>query len=156
SFDRDIPAGADFEKAIAVALTQCDVLLLILTEAATRSEWVIQELELASQFKKGIVPVVIGEIALPERMNDLLAGIVRIQMAKRPGVKVLDRIAGSIRNTAKSARIAARSEQHADFDAGQDAIYISYASEDRPRVNILVESLQRAGLNVWFDREQLQ
>ena len=32
-------------------------------------------------------------------------------------------------------------------------IFLSYASEDRPRVSALVEALRRQGWSVWWDRE---
>lgn len=37
----------------------------------------------------------------------------------------------------------------------RDAIFISYASEDRPRVQKLKAALDAAGLTVWFDKDQL-
>jgi hypothetical protein len=36
------------------------------------------------------------------------------------------------------------------------AVFLSYASEDRPIVEALKEALESAGVDVWFDREALQ
>ena len=45
-----------------------------------------------------------------------------------------------------------------DTDPGvipEGAVFVSYAREDRARVQTIVEALQSKGLRVWFDREQL-
>lgn len=36
------------------------------------------------------------------------------------------------------------------------AVFLSYASEDRPLVEALKEELERAGVDVWFDRDALE
>ena len=36
------------------------------------------------------------------------------------------------------------------------AVFISYASQDRPRVEVLKEALEKAGIDVWFDRQELE
>jgi hypothetical protein len=38
----------------------------------------------------------------------------------------------------------------------QDAVFVSYASEDRARVEAIVASLRQQGVPVWFDRSNLQ
>jgi hypothetical protein len=42
------------------------------------------------------------------------------------------------------------------LDMEPGAVFLSYASEDRPIVEALREALESAGVDVWFDREALQ
>jgi hypothetical protein len=42
------------------------------------------------------------------------------------------------------------------LDMEPGAVFLSYASEDRPAVEALKEALESAGVDVWFDREALQ
>ena len=41
------------------------------------------------------------------------------------------------------------------LDMVPGAVFLSYASEDRPVVEALRDELERAGVDVWFDRDQL-
>lgn len=53
-----------------------------------------------------------------------------------------------------SPRAPERREALADMEPG--AVFLSYASEDRPVVEALKEALEAAGIDVWFDKSQLE
>jgi hypothetical protein len=40
-------------------------------------------------------------------------------------------------------------------DMERGAVFLSYASEDRPTVGLIRDALEQAGIDVWFDRDEL-
>jgi hypothetical protein len=54
-----------------------------------------------------------------------------------------------------AAPVRAESPAPGSLDMKPGAVFLSYASEDRPVVEALKEELDRAGVDVWFDRDQL-
>ena len=50
----------------------------------------------------------------------------------------------------------APAEVRSPLEMEPGAVFLSYASEDRPLVEALREELESAGVDVWFDREALQ
>lgn len=53
---KDIPVGGVYSKHIVQGLQECSCVLLILSENARRSEHVENEVELAFNYKKRIIP----------------------------------------------------------------------------------------------------
>jgi hypothetical protein len=43
----------------------------------------------------------------------------------------------------------------ASDDMERGAVFLSYASEDRPTVGLIRDALEQAGIDVWFDRDEL-
>ena len=64
----DIPAGSSYMKEINNALKNCSCLVLLLSNAAQGSEWVIKEVERAVNYHKNIIPIKIEEVIL-ERVH---------------------------------------------------------------------------------------
>ncbi len=60
--DHDLPLGANFPGAISAALEdQCDVIVL-LTRAALKSEWVNDEVNMAVTARRRVIPIVLDEL----------------------------------------------------------------------------------------------
>lgn len=68
----DIPAGSSYMGEINRALLGCDCLVLMLSEAAQNSQWVLKELERAVSYKKTIIPVKIEDIVLNDDFDFVL------------------------------------------------------------------------------------
>lgn len=68
----DIPAGSSYMGEINRALADCSCLVLMLSEAAQNSQWVIKEVERAVSYKKTIIPIQIEDIILNDDFEFVL------------------------------------------------------------------------------------
>src|SRR5688500_20097661 len=66
----DGPDGTEIMKG----LRECDVFLLLVTEAAAESQQVEREAERASHYKKRIIPVIVGRNEPGPRLEFYVAG----------------------------------------------------------------------------------
>lgn len=66
--NRDILPGANYAEEITLAIEQCTVFVLILSENAQKSQYVISELECARAKKKPIIPYIIKEFDVSESL----------------------------------------------------------------------------------------
>ena len=67
-----MPSGAEVSSAIRDAISQCDLFVLLWSENARASEWVLQEVGHARALNKSILPIVLTEGArLPESLSNL-------------------------------------------------------------------------------------
>ena len=74
---RDIPGGSDYTKEIPVAIRDCTVFVLILSQNAQDSQWVLKELSSAVSAGKVILPFMLEDCALNDEVNFLLTGAQR-------------------------------------------------------------------------------
>jgi TPR repeat protein len=65
----NIPAGQRWDRAIEVALTRCDRMLVILSSSAAESENVMDEISFAIEEQKEILPVLYRDCAVPFRLR---------------------------------------------------------------------------------------
>jgi len=73
--ERDISGGSNYAADIPAAIAQCRVLVLILTNAAQESPWIMKELDSAIAGRKLILPLKIGYFEINKTMSFLLAGV---------------------------------------------------------------------------------
>ncbi len=74
---RDIPGGSNYAREIPVAIKGCQVFVLILSENAQSSNWVIKELDSAVNCGKVILPFMLEDCPLSDEFNFLLTGAQR-------------------------------------------------------------------------------
>lgn len=74
---RDIPGGSNYAREIPVAIRSCQVFVLILSENAQASNWVIKELDSAVNCGKVILPFMLEDCPLSDEFNFLLTGAQR-------------------------------------------------------------------------------
>lgn len=74
---RDIPGGSNYTKEIPIAIRGCQVFVLILSENAQKSQWVLRELDSAVNNGKVILPFMLEDCALNDEFNFLLTGAQR-------------------------------------------------------------------------------
>ena len=60
----DIPVGFKYAQVITEAIQDCDCLVLLLTEAAQRSNWIPREIERAVNYGKRILPIMLEPVEL--------------------------------------------------------------------------------------------
>ena len=69
---RDIPPGADYAIEIPKAITACECFVLLLTNAAQESPYVMLELDQAFKQKKVILPILLENVEENEKTNFFL------------------------------------------------------------------------------------
>ena len=74
---RDIPGGSNYTKEIPNAIRGCQAFVLMLSENAQNSPWVLKELDRAVNDGKIILPFQLEEITLSDEFNFLLTGAQR-------------------------------------------------------------------------------
>lgn len=67
----DIPPGVKWDRAVEDQLRSADTLLLVLSDAAIRSDNVMDEVSFALEKKKTIIPVLVEECDIPLRLHRL-------------------------------------------------------------------------------------
>lgn len=75
---RDIPPGGDYTVEITSAIDQCEVFVLVLTENAQNSQYVISEIECARSKKKRIIPYMLKDFPISESLEFHLRNRQRI------------------------------------------------------------------------------
>ncbi len=65
----DMPAGSKYSRAINQAIIECSCFLLILSSDSQDSIWVRKELECAYSYRKSILPIRIGAVALNDEFK---------------------------------------------------------------------------------------
>lgn len=93
----DIPVGSSYMKEINHALKNCSCLVLLLSNAAQGSQWVIKEVERAVNYQKPVIPVQIEDVILNDEFEFVLGSyqVVAVQKIDQDSnaiKKVLNRI----------------------------------------------------------------
>lgn len=94
--ERDISAGSNYAADIPAAIDSCKVLVLIFTQHAQNSPWIMKELDSAIAGQKLILPVKIGHFEISKTMSFLLTGVQYFDATTDPDY-VLDRLVLRIR-----------------------------------------------------------
>ena len=94
---RDIPGGSNYTKEIPGAIRNCKAFVLILSENAQNSHWVLKELDSAVNCGKVILPFMVEDCALNDEFNFLLTGAQRYA-AYQKKAEALEILIGRIRN----------------------------------------------------------
>ena len=82
-----IEAATQWSKEIVDAIESCKVFLLLLSEHSITSKNVIQELNIASETERRIIPIEIEQVTLPSSFRYQLAGLQRAQVADHESIQ---------------------------------------------------------------------
>lgn len=93
---RDIPGGSNYTKEIPSAIRNCQVFVLILSQNAQSSHWVLKELDSAVNCGKVILPFMLEDCQLNDEFNFLLTGAQRYA-AYQKKVEAMEKLIGRIR-----------------------------------------------------------
>ena len=74
---RDIPGGSNYSHEIPIAIRNCQVFVLLLSQNAQSSHWVLKELDMAVNCGKVIIPFMLEDCHLNDEFNFLLSGAQR-------------------------------------------------------------------------------
>lgn len=74
---RDIPGGSNYTREIPIAIRGCQAFVLMLSQNAQNSHWVLKELDSAVNAGKVILPFQLEDITLTDEFNFLLTGAQR-------------------------------------------------------------------------------
>lgn len=94
---RDIPGGSNYTKEIPGAIRNCKAFVLILSENAQSSHWVLKELDSAVNCGKVILPFMVEDCTLNDEFNFLLTGAQRYA-AYQKKAEALEVLIGRIRS----------------------------------------------------------
>lgn len=117
---RSIPASAAFEPALLQAVAECSVFLVVIgpnwltlekdgiRRIDAPADWVRTEIELALAHRKPIIPILVGDVRMPEEPDlpptiDSLAGRQYIRLHHRCAPYDLMHIADAVRGTLNPA-----------------------------------------------------
>ena len=134
SFDQMLYAGAAWREQLMEGLLASDVMLLLWSENTTRSQYVAAEVgAVRASARVGLVPVIVGDVAIPPFIQDVLA-------ARFP-----DTAPGSVDALVEELDRAIRLHiAHRDAPkAGRPKIFISHRHKDEPIVAALIDCLDR-------------
>lgn len=93
---RDIPGGSNYTKEIPVAIRNCKVFVLILSNNSQNSHWVLKELDAAVNNGKIILPFMLENFDLNDEFNFLLSGTQRYA-AYQKKVEAIEELIGRIK-----------------------------------------------------------
>lgn len=106
---RDIPGGSNYTKEIPGAIRNCKAFVLILSENAQNSHWVLKELDSAVNCGKVILPFMVEDCALNDEFNFLLTGAQRYA-AYQKKAEALEILIGRIRSILDTSESVASEE----------------------------------------------
>lgn len=79
-----IPAGSNYAREIPKAIRDCEIFLLVLSQASQQSIWVEKEIDSAIYYRKTIVPFQIDDSAMTDMFRFYLNNVQTIRCANRP------------------------------------------------------------------------
>lgn len=93
---KDISGGSDWRAAIVNAIRSCSAFLVILSSNSANSKKVIQELSLADEHGRQIIPIVYESCEIVPEMDLQLATLQRIDFAGLPFAKAVDQVEAAL------------------------------------------------------------
>lgn len=79
-----IPAGSNYAREIPKAIRDCEIFLLVLSQASQQSIWVEKEIDSAIYYRKTIVPFQIDDSAMTDMFRFYLNNVQTIRCVNRP------------------------------------------------------------------------
>lgn len=97
---RDVAFTGTYGSEIVKSLRECDVVLIVVTDAAAESQQVEREAERASHYQKRIIPVIVGRSDPGPRLEFYLAGRQHFPCPSAPDERFFDTLTAAIQSGA--------------------------------------------------------
>ena len=94
----DIRGGDSFRAAISQAIRNCPLLIVVLSPDSIASKYVTQEVTVADQNDKPIIPVLYRQCQIPPEMELQLAGIHLVDFSIQPFNTALNQLLQALRS----------------------------------------------------------
>jgi len=94
---RDVAFDGTYGTGIMKGLRECDVFLIVVTDAAAESQQVEREAERASHYQKRIIPVIVGSSEPGPRLEFYVAGRQQFPCRSTPDGRFFTYLAGAVR-----------------------------------------------------------
>src|SRR6266850_2887099 len=101
----DIGSGAKWTNQITKAILESDALVVILSESAMRSNWVMAELGQALSLNKQIIPVLSPSTNIEFDVPDFLKGRIIIDARKMSTLEASAAIVAAVRSTSRQTEL---------------------------------------------------
>ena len=98
---RDLTPGTIEGEAIMEAINRSRVMVVVLSAAASRSAFVVRDLNAAVSHRVGILPLMIEDVLLPDSLDYLIGGIPGIRAAPEPAESDLADLADAVQSRLK-------------------------------------------------------
>src|SRR5579862_4615611 len=163
-YDADILPGADWKSEIEEQSRKSDCVLALISESSLRSQifavYIAHFLE-----KRNLLPVAVQDRLDPEMTSALLKGTPIVDISQwrlTRDLRKLDNLLAKISQIVGRRPVWTDSAGKTEFRAtplevpggrrsGYD-IFLSYKSEDRPRVASFAEIFESFGFSIWWDQ----
>lgn len=99
--DMDYLSAGDFVSQISEKIEECSkagCMLTILTKESVASSFALEELEMALQMRSPILPVIVGDVELPERMKNYMSIVQVVKCEAEVTEADLERIYQGVRD----------------------------------------------------------
>lgn len=139
----DIPVGSSYMKEINHALKDCACLVLLLSNAAQGSLWVIKEVERAVNYHKPIIPVQIDEVILNDEFEFVLGSyqVVAVQRIDQDSAETKKVLNSIIAATGMSSNLPIKTSKTYYLKSSED-LNLKYPL--KPGLNIIGTDLRKA------------
>lgn len=101
-----LPLGSDFPSQIVKAIGEAKVLVLVLSRYSNESRAVQQEVRLAFEKERGIVPIQIEPVDLSDELKFYIATAHRLESTQQTPAADLDRLVSAVQSTVKEAELS--------------------------------------------------
>jgi len=135
-----IPAGRDWEKELYAKLRECRAVIVLCSHASMASRWCFAEVTHAKALGKLVFPIKIDDVQVDSVLLEF-----QVINATAGWEKAYDHL--------EQLLLAARLDPNESFDSERVDVFISYASEDKSRVQALAYALEQQGWLVWWERQ---
>ena len=116
---RDIPGGSNYTKEIPIAIRGCKAFVLILSDHAQSSQWVLRELDSAVNCGKVILPFMLEDCTLNDEFNFLLTGAQRYA-AYQKKAEALEKLVSRVRGVLEADRSGVQADAEESAEPAQE------------------------------------
>lgn len=137
---KKIDAGRQWRSELVQAIRDCSIFILVLSPNSARSQAVLEELTLAEQNGRAIIPVEIAELKIPSHFEYHLAGTQRLSLKGGLDVGLPGLLEAMVGAPERAAATSARFDRVlSELDAEYTGTTGDAAALDQQRLHVMEE-----------------